>query len=82
MTAKKLSLSEFVQSKQPPPCRLCVIPERAEVDEALRSGAPRRIVLEWLQEERGYKPTGPEGVSSTAMDKHCIGKHHYKGDQI
>lgn len=80
LTAKKLSLTEFAASKAPPPCRFCVLPERAEIDEAYKSGIPRRVILEWLIEIRGYATNGPNGVTQSAIDKHMSSKHHFKAE--
>lgn len=79
MTApKKVSLAEFAASKAPPPCKVCVIPERAEIDDALKSGISRRHIHEWLTEHKGYASSGPEGISATALDKHATNRHAYK----
>jgi len=77
--AQKVSLADFAKAKAPPACRVCVLPERAEIDEAYRNGTPRRIILEWLWEVRGYKTSGlVDGVSEAMMDKHCKSQHHHK----
>lgn len=77
-TAKKPSLAEFAAEKAPPPCRFCVLPECAEVDEAYSTGVPRRVILEWLLTVKGYKPTGPQAVTQNAIDKHFSNRHHEK----
>ncbi len=78
-TAKKPSLADFAAAKAPPPCRVCVLPERPEIDEAYRNGIPRRIIHEWLIDVRGYKPIGlVDGVSATAIDNHLKKRHHLK----
>lgn len=77
-TAKKVSLIEYAASKAPPPCKVCVIPERSEIDDAAKSGISRRLIHEWLTEQKGYGTQGPEGISATALDKHITNRHHYK----
>lgn len=80
-TPKKPSLAEFAAAKAPPPCRVCILPERPEIDENYRQGVPRRIIHEWLLEVKGYKPAGMvDGVSETALDKHLKNGHHHKKD--
>lgn len=78
MTIKKPSLEEFAKAKQPPPCRICTLPEGEEVNQALRAGIARRIVVQWLHEVRGYATSGPLGVSGNAMEKHATNRHHFK----
>ena len=80
MTApkSKISLVDYAASKLPPPCKVCVIPERQEIDEAAKSGVSRRIIHEWLTEQKGYATQGPDGISATALDKHVQNRHHYK----
>jgi hypothetical protein len=78
-TPKKLSLAEFAAEKAPPPCRVCILPEREEIDEAYKTGVARRLILEWLREVRSYANNGPTGVSDSALDKHLTQKHHLKG---
>lgn len=77
-TPKRPSLAEFAAAKAPPPCRVCVIPERPEIDEGLRAGIPRRFILEWLWETKGYTTSAATGVSENSLDKHAKGRHHYK----
>src|SRR5688572_31862256 len=73
------SLSEYAASKAKPDCRVCILSERDEIDDNVKNGVPRRIILEWLWEVRGYKTSGEGGVSESVMDKHCKNKHHFKG---
>lgn len=75
-TPKKPSLSEFASLKAPPPCRVCVMPEREEVDANYNAGVPRRIILDWLWEVKGYKNQGTEAITANALDKHLSSKHH------
>jgi len=79
-TAKKPSLSEFATLKAPPPCRVCVMPEREEIDANYNAGVPRRVILEWLWEVKEYKTIGNDGVSASALDKHLTNKHHVYKD--
>lgn len=87
MTTKKLTLQEFAKTKERADCIACVLPEREEIDEAYRSGITRKIILQWLWEVKGYDAksvfdeTGaPKGISSTMLDKHLTGQHHFKGN--
>ena len=80
MTIRKPTLVEYAATKAPPPCRFCVLPERTEVDEAYKAGVPRRLILEWLIDVKGYAPNGPNGVTQSAIDKHMTSKHHLRGD--
>ncbi len=78
---KKQSLADYAAAKAPPSCRVCILPERAELDENYRKGVSRRLIHAWLMEECGYKPTGMiDGVSETALDKHFKNQHHHKKD--
>lgn len=78
-TPKKVSLAEYAAAKAPPPCYVCTLPERAEIDENRRGGVGYRFILEWLWEVRGYKTSGVGGVSASAIEKHFKQQHHYKG---
>jgi len=66
LSGKRMSIAEFVK-KNPPkkhgnPCWACSIPERKEVDEAIRSGVGKRSITGWLQQECGYpKDMATEG---------------------
>lgn len=85
MTVKKPSLSEFAKSKERAECVVCVLVERDEIDEAYRGGTSRKIILQWLWEVKGYEgkaifnETGvPIGLSSTSLDRHLTGQHHFQ----
>ena len=72
MTAKKKSLTEFVAEKTKPVCFFCDIPEREDVDSALRAGIIQRLIREWLIEERGYPPAQ---ITQGKFEKHTQARH-------
>lgn len=89
MTTKKLTLSEFAKSKERADCVVCVLAEREEIDEAYRGGVSRKVILQWLWEVKGYEGKAvfdengaPRGLSSTSLDKHLTGSHHFNKDNI
>lgn len=72
--SKPMSLADFVLTHGPRKCPVCAIPERSEVDEALRNGAGCTVVATWLMEEKGYDK---KIVGSTEHHKRRM--HHLEG---
>lgn len=82
--AKKQSLADFAKQFEKISCIACVIPEREEIDAAYKAGIARKVILKWLWEACGYSDKSvmddsgkPAGLSSTMLDKHFTGSHHY-----
>lgn len=63
-----LSLTEFAASLRPAPvCRVCELPELAEIIEARNSGVAYDTIVAWLVDARGY----PAGfVSDHRLQRH------------
>lgn len=81
-TAKKtLALSEYVSSGKGKlargnPCWLCGVPERDEIDAALRSDGPTNspsMIRRWMIDERGYDPGA---VTLNKIRHHKEAGHH------
>ena len=62
------SLMEYAANgggrKAGPPCWLCGIPERAEVDEAAKRGVPVTVILRWLKEKKNHAEASRSRVSN------------------
>jgi hypothetical protein len=71
-----MSLTEFADSKRPPSCKFCTLPERDECDEAYKQGtATRKNILQWLHEHKGYTSAQ---ITSSALDKHYTNGHQHE----
>lgn len=72
MQTPKPSLAEFAQSKRQPTCKICLLPQRAEIDENYRNGVRRGFIYEWLTQVLGLD------VPEWSLEKHISRKHHHQ----
>lgn len=68
----KLSLADYAAAeKNKTTCQICLLPQRAEIDENYRNGIPRRFIYDWLTSVLGLD------VPLWTLEKH-ISRHHWK----
>ena len=66
------SLADYAATRQKSrTCAMCVLPERAEFDQARLDGTTMQIIFEWLTGVCGH-----ERLSRHACDTHFQRKHH------
>lgn len=70
-------LSEFaaaIKAARKPPCLLCTIPQRAEVEKTYLSGAASQpIIRQWLISKHGHAPSQ---LTKSKIEDHFM--HHVK----
>lgn len=70
----KLSLVEFAAAKKPKStCRVCELPELAEIHEARQLGISFKNIAGWLVEVRGYDA---DFISHHRVERHFGEKHN------
>jgi len=72
------SLKDYAVANPPhkgPVCWVCTLPQRVEIDQALRSGLYPTLIREWLINECGYKPSE---CSIPKVQGHHSRGHHEK----
>jgi len=54
-----LTLKEYAiaNPNKPQRCWVCILPEREEIDEAIRNGTSNGVIRRWLISVKGYKET-------------------------
>lgn len=68
---KRLALTEFAathKNKPGTPCWLCGLPERDEIDAALKKGVPQPAIVAWLRQECGYAEATDNRVGNHARN--------------
>lgn len=71
MPTSKPSLAEYAAAqKNKTTCIICLLPQRAEIDENYRAGVRRGFIYDWLTKALGLD------VPLWALEKHISKKHH------
>lgn len=64
------SLADYAEAhKKQTACKICVLPQRAEIDDAYRNGVRRGIIFRWLTDALGLD------VPEWALEKHVQRRH-------
>lgn len=66
-----MSLAAFASAeKNKTTCMICLLPQRAEIDENYRNGVRRGVIYDWLTKALGL------AVPLWTLEKHIGKKHH------